>query len=411
MRRYDHAVLNLGELSRHPNFRRLIVARLFGGAAGQMLLMSVGWQMYGITGSAWDLGLIGLFQFAPVFFFTLVAGHVADRFNRAHILAASTTVQLACAAVLLWATGAAHLSRELLIGISVMLGAATTFSRPASQSLVGSIVPALLLSRAMAISASAFQAAVIGGPAVAGALFALGGEWVYGATIVLLGIAVALSFRIDHIFSPAGCGAPTWDSMLAGLRYVFANRALLGAISLDLLAVLLGGATALLPVFARDILHVGSTGLGVLRSAPAIGALAMSVTLARMPITDQVGRKLLGAVGIYGACMLVFGVSTSFLLSLLALAASGAADMVSVVVRQTLVQAKTPDEMRGRVGAVSSMFIGASNQLGEFESGATAAWFGTVASVVIGGAGTLLVVALWFRLFPQLARQRTFENA
>ena len=403
-------MLNLGELSAHANFRRLMVARLFGGAAGQMLLMGVGWQMYEITGSAWDLGLIGLFQFAPVFFLTLVAGHVADRFNRAHIVALATGAQLVCAAVLLWATATANLSRELLIGLSVLLGAATTFSRPASQSLVGSIVPSHLLSRAMALSASAFQAAVIGGPAVAGALFALGGEWVYGVAIALLCISVWLALKIDHVVSRASSSAPTWDSMLAGLRYVFANRVLLGAISLDLLAVLLGGATALLPVYARDILHVGSTGLGALRSAPAAGALVMSIALARMPIADNVGRRLLGAVAVYGVCMLVFGVSTNFLLSLLALAASGAADMVSVVVRQTLVQAKTPDDMRGRVGAVSSMFIGASNQLGEFESGATAAWFGTVASVIVGGAGTLFIVALWWKLFPQLAQQQSFDG-
>ncbi|WP_173861258.1 MFS transporter [Ramlibacter tataouinensis] len=402
-------MLNTGELANYPNFRRLLISRLFGGAASQMVMMAVGWQMYELTGSAWDLGLIGLFQFAPVLGLTLLAGHAADRFNRARIVACAVALQAVCTLVLLGATLSHSLSRELLIGMSIALGTATTFQRPAQGSLVGSIVPVHLLARAMALSASVFQAAVIAGPAIAGALFVLGGAYVYGIALGCLGLSLGLALRIDHVFTPLGSRAPTWESMLAGVRFVRANRVLLGAISLDLLAVLLGGATALLPIYAKDLLGVGAAGLGALRSAPAAGALVMSVLLSRWPIQSRVGSRLLGAVAVYGCCMLLFGVSRSFVLSLAVLAISGAADMVSVVVRQTLVQTLTPDDMRGRVGAVSSMFIGASNQLGEFESGATAALMGPVASVVLGGAGTLCIVALWYKVFPQLARQHSFE--
>ena len=403
-------MLVLGELAEHRSLLRLLGSRLFGGAANQMVFMSIGWQMYELTGSAWDLGLIGLFQFAPVLVFTLIAGHAADRYDRTHIVAIAVLLQLLCASTLLGATLMHHLSRELLIGVSVMMGAASTFQRPAQQSLIASIVPGRLLSRAMALSASVFQGATIAGPAIAGVLFAVSGVAVYGVavTAIALSLVGVLGIRVPR--DKPAVQVLDKDSLLAGVRFVGANRVLLGAISLDLLAVLLGGATALLPIYAKDILHVGATGLGVLRSAPAIGALVMSVMLARAPIQSGIGRKLLGGVAVYGLCMLVFGVSESFWLSLAALAISGAADMVSVVVRQTLVQLQTPDEMRGRVGAVSSMFIGASNQLGEFESGATARFLGPVGSVVLGGLGTLAVVALWWKIFPQLARQDAFER-
>ena len=396
---------NLGELRGVEGLFRLLASRLSGSAATQMLMIAAAWQMYDLTGSAWDLGLIGLFQFAPVLVLTLLAGHAADRFHRVRIVAAAVVLQAACATLLLVATLAGWLSRELLIGVSVLLGAATTFQRPAQQSLVGSIVPMPLLARAMALSSSANQAAVIGGPAVAGLLFALGGAAVYGTALVFLFVSFATVVRIRYAFRPAGREPVTARTMLAGVHLVRANRILLGAISMDLLAVLLGGATALLPIFAKDILHVGPTGLGMLRSAPAVGALAMSVVLSRAPIEQGIGRRLFTAVAVYGCCMVLFGLSRSFVLSLAILAVSGAADMVSVVVRQTLVQTETPDAMRGRVGAVSSMFIGASNQLGEFESGATAALLGPVGSVVLGGLGTVLIAALWSRQFRGLARR------
>jgi len=403
----------LGELADYPGLIRLLASRLVGGAANQMVFMAIGWQMYELTGSAWDLGLIGLFQFAPVLIFTLLAGHAADRFDRARIVAIAVATQLLCASALFIATMEHRLSREILIGVSVVLGAVSTFQRPAQQSLVASLVPLRLLSRAMAFSSSVFQGAVIAGPAIAGVLFAFGGTAVYGVALASMTLSFALIVGLRAPVSEFAVRAFNADSLLAGVRYVRANRVLLGAISLDLLAVLLGGATALLPIYAKDILHVGATGLGVLRSAPAIGALVMSVMLARNSnrlLGSGIGRKLLAAVAIYGVCMLTFGISTIFVVSLIALAISGAADMVSVVVRQTLVQAQTPDEMRGRVGAVSSMFIGASNQLGEFESGATAGLFGPVGSVVVGGVGTLAIVALWWKLFPQLAKQEAFET-
>jgi MFS family permease len=399
---------NVRELREVEGLVRLLVSRMVGGAATQMLMIAAAWQMYELTGSAWDLGLIGLFQFAPVLVLTLVAGHAADRFHRVRIVAAAVALQGVCAAILLGATLAGWLSRELLIGVSVLLGAASTFQRPAQQSLVGSIVPLRLLARAMALSSSVYQAAVIGGPALAGLLFAIGGAAVYGTALVFLLVSLVLVVPIRYAWQPGAREPDTGRAILAGVRLVRANRILLGAISMDLLAVLLGGATALLPVFAKDLLHVGPVGLGMLRSAPAVGALLMSVVLSRSPIEQGIGRRLFAGVAVYGCCMILFGLSHSFLLSLAILAVSGAADMVSVVVRQTLVQTETPDAMRGRVGAVSSMFIGASNQLGEFESGTTAALFGPVASVVMGGVGTLFVVALWWRLFPGLARRESW---
>ena len=265
------------------------------------------------------------------------------------------------------------------------------------------------LSRAMAMSSSGNQVAVIGGPAVAGLLFLDTGSFVYGAAALLLAVSLVFVLGLHDRRTQRLTQPPSLDSMLAGVRFIWARKPLLGAVSLDLMAVLFGGATALLPIYAKDILHVGPQGLGALRAAPAAGALVASLLLTRFPIRNAVGRWLLLGVAAYGLCMLAFGVSRSFALSLAVLALSGVADMVSVVVRQTLVQLDTPDDMRGRVGAVNSMFIGASNQLGEFESGATAAWFGPVGSVVLGGVATLVVVAAWWRIFPTLARRRTFH--
>lgn len=390
-------------------FMRLWVARIFAGAANQMMMVVAAWQMYDLTGSALDLGLVGLFQFLPVLLLTLPAGHVADRYHRGRVVAAAQVSQLAVALVLLYATHQHLLSRELLFGISLALGAARTFQMPAQGSLVPSLVPQGMLARATSFSAAGAQAAIIGGPALAGVLFLGTGTVVYGTAGALLLVALALMAAVPDR-RIAATEPPSLASMLAGARFVWQRKELLGAVSLDLMAVLFGGATALLPIYAKDILHVGPEGLGVLRAAPAVGALVMSILLTRFAIRRRIGRTLLGAVAAYGACMLVFGLSTSFLLSLGALAFSGAADMVSVVVRQTLVQLDTPDSMRGRVGAVNSMFIGASNQLGEFESGVTAEWLGPVGSVVLGGCATLLVVASWFKLFPQLARRDRFES-
>ncbi|MRD46432.1 MFS transporter [Caenimonas koreensis DSM 17982] len=387
---------------------RLWVSRIFGGAAGQMVMVATAWQMYDLTGSAWDLGLVGLYQFAPVVLLTFFAGHVADRYHRARVSAFATALQLINAVVLLAATYKGFVSRELLLGVSVMLGAARTFQMPANQSLVPSLVPPAMLPRAMALSSAGFQVAVIGGPALAGLVFAVSPVSVYAVALLCLLVSLVLVSQVQYDHRTAG-HSMTLDSMFAGLRFVWTRKQLLGAVSLDLMAVLFGGAVALLPIYAKDILQVGPAGLGVLRSAPAVGALCMSVLLAHFPITRRIGRTLLLSVAAYGVCMLAFGISTNFYLSLAALAISGSFDTVSVVVRQTLVQLDTPDDMRGRVGAVNSVFIGASNQLGEFESGATAALLGPVGSVLLGGCGTLAVVALWWKLFPALARRDSFR--
>ena len=276
---------------------------------------------------------------------------------------------------------------------------------PAQQALTPMLVPPAMLPRAMAFSSAGMQSAVIGGPALGGVIFVAGATAVYATCAFLFatGCVLISLLRYEHV--PPAREPVSMRTLLAGVEFVWQRKALLGAVSLDLFAVLLGGATALLPMFAKDILHVGPWGLGLLRSAPAAGALLVSVVLTRWPLDRRVGRTMLAAVAVYGLCMVVFGLSTSFVLSLCVLAVSGGADMISVVVRQTLVQIETPNEMRGRVSAVNSVFIGASNQLGEFESGASAAWLGPVGSVVAGGVGTLLVAALWFKSFPALAQR------
>ena len=395
---------SLARLLKIRPFMRFWLARLGGIAANQMLLVAVAWHLYDITGSAWDLGLVGLFQFVPALLMTLPAGHVADRLHRGRIFAACMAAQALVALLLVAATQGGYATRGLIFGISVVLGVARAFQMPAQQALTPLLVPPTLLARAVAVSASGVQAAVIGGPALGGLLYVTGASTVYLSCAALLALSCALALAVRYPHQAATEGA-TWRTVLAGVGFVWRHKLLLGATSLDLFAVLLGGATALLPIYARDILHTGPQGLGLLRAAPAVGALAMSLVLARWPLQRRVGRKLLGAVAVFGVATVVFGLSEHFGLSLLALAVTGAADNVSVVTRQTLVQLETPDAMRGRVAAVNSIFIGASNQLGEFESGATAALFGPVGSVVMGGAGTVLVAALWLRLFPALARR------
>jgi MFS family permease len=299
----------------------------------------------------------------------------------------------------------------VLLGLSVLLGVARAFQMPAQQALTPSLVPARMLARAMAFSSGGMQAATILGPALAGLLYAAGAPVVYGSALVLDLLALVCMFVVHLRYQQAMQHEPiSFSNALAGVRFIAGQPVILGALSLDLFAVLLGGAVALLPVYARDILHTGPLGLGCLRSAPAFGALVMSLYLTRWPLSHRVGATLLWSVGVYGLATVVFGLSHSLFLSLLVLAISGAADMVSVVIRQTLVQVQTPEAMRGRVSAVNAVFIGASNQLGEFESGATAAWWGPVGAVVVGGVGTLLIAVSWFRLFPALARRDTLAG-
>lgn len=409
-------------MNRHPpapaprlrdqrDYLRLLAARISGGAANQMLAVALGWQMYALSGSAWDLGLVGLAQFLPALLLTLPAGHLVDQHDRRLLLAGALALQALVAAGLGLASAGAWVAPPLLLALSVLLGVARALQMPAQQALLPGLVPLALLPRAVAASSSTMQAAIIAGPALGGLVYALapatgaahaGAAAVYALSLLMLLAALACIATIRHRPPPLDRVAPGFAQLTAGLRFIWQRPIMLGAISLDLFAVLLGGATALLPIFARDILHTGPAGLGLLRAAPALGALAVGLWLARRPIAGRAGRTLLRAVAVFGLAMIVFALSRSFWLAFAALVLSGGADMVSVVIRQSLVQLETPDAMRGRVGAVNSVFIGASNQLGEFESGATAALLGPVGSVLLGGVGTLAVVALWARLFPAL---------
>ncbi len=389
----------------HPAFVRLWAARLCSVAASQMLMVAVAWQMYDTTGSAWDLGLVGLLQFLPAIPLALVAGHVIDRHHRGRIVALCLGLQVAVAALLCAGSLGGHASRELLLAVSVVLGAVRAFQMPAQQALTPLLVPLPLLPRALAASSAGMQGAIIAGPALGGLIYTAGAAATYGVCAALFALATALCLTLRYAHQPPPLAPVTLQTLLAGVHFVRGHKVVLGAISLDLFAVLFGGATALLPIYAKDILHTGPVGLGVLRSAPAVGALLMSLALTRWPIRRRTGPLLMAAVAAYGLGTLVFGLSSHFAPALLALAVTGAADMVSVVIRSTLVQLETPDAMRGRVSAVNSVFIGASNQLGEFESGATAALLGPVGSVVLGGVGTLIVAGLWLKLFPALAQR------
>ena len=393
------------------SFMQLWLARLFGVSAGQMLMVAIGWQMYELTGSAWDLGLVGLLQFAPALVLTLPAGHLIDRHHRGRIVALCMAVQVASALLLCVASNEGFASRGLLLAVSVVLGSVRAFQMPAQQALTPLLVPKVMLPRALAFSSAGLQGAIIAGPALGGLIYGLGAAFTYGTCALLFSLScgLCLALRYTHTAPPAE--AATLQTLLAGVHFVWHHKVVLGAISLDLFAVLFGGATALLPMFAKDILQVGPWGLGLLRSAPAVGALLMSALLTRWPVRRHTGPLLLAAVAVYGVASLVFGLSAHLWLSMAALAITGAADMVSVVIRSTLVQLETPDTMRGRVSAVNSVFIGASNQLGEFESGATAALMGPVGSVVLGGLGTLLVAGLWLRLFPALAQRDELVQA
>ncbi len=383
---------------------RFWVSRVGGIMANQMLMVALGWHMYDLTASAWDLGLVGLFQFVPALLMTLPAGHVADRHHRARIFALCMLAQAAVAALLCWGTFQGEVSRSLILGLSVLLGVARAFQMPAQQAITPLLVPRELLQRAIAVSSSGMEIAVIGGPALGGLLYTTGAGTVYALCTALLLLSFALALLVRYPFTPTR-QASTWGDVFAGLHFVWERKVLLGATSLDLFAVLLGGASALLPIYAKDILHTGPVGLGLLRAAPAVGALTMSIVLTRWPLERKVGQRLLMAVAVFGLATLGFGLSHSFALSMLMLAITGAADNISVVTRLTLTQLETPDEMRGRVAAVNSIFIGASNQLGEFESGMTAAAFGAVGSVVLGGVGSVAIAALWWKWFPALAKR------
>jgi MFS family permease len=395
---------SLKALLTQPPFVRFWLSRLLGILANQMLMVAVAWHLYDITRSAWSLGLVGLFQFVPALLMTLPAGHWVDRWHKARIFASCMALQAAVAMLLIAATVWDFANAPLIYGISMVLGAVRAFQMPAQQALTPHLVPAALLPRAIAMSSTGVQVAIIGGPALGGLLYTHGVITVYAVCMALLLLAMGLALVVHYRHTPS-TGAADLRSVLAGAVFVWRHKPLLGAITLDLVAVLLGGATALLPIFARDLLDTGPQGLGLLRAAPAVGALLMSVALTRWPLQRRVGHSMLAAVAVFGVANAVFGLSTHFAVSLLALAVTGAADTISVVTRLTLMQLETPGDMRGRVSAVNSIFIGASNQLGEFESGATAAVWGPVASVVVGGMATVVVAVAWLKLFPALAQR------
>lgn len=377
--------------------------------AYQILGVAIGWQIYALTSNPLDLGLVGLAQFVPTVLFTLMSGHIVDRYDRKIIFQLSVIIEGLGAFVLAVGSYYGWLNREIILFIIFFIGAARAFERPAMQALLPGLVPTKLFPQAIAWSTSSNQTATIVGPALGGLLYLIDPSVDYsgvGILFLISGILVSLivSTQIPYNHKPM-----TLQSLFAGITFIRNQPVILGAISLDLFAVLLGGATALLPVYAREILMVGPQGLGVLRAAPAIGALVMSAFLGYRPLHRRAGKTMFTAVGLFGIATAIFAVSTSFTVSFFALIILGSADVFSVVIRQSLVQIQTPDEMRGRVSAVNLLFIGTSNQLGEFESGVTAAWFGVVPAVLIGGIGTLLIAAIWVRLFPELAQTDTLE--
>ncbi|MFA9216262.1 MAG: MFS transporter [Sphingomonadaceae bacterium] len=395
----------------HRNFRYYLAARILGTLAVQMQSVAIGWQVYALTHNLFDLGLIGLAQFAPFLLLILYAGHAADRYNRRHIVTLCLGVQLLCGLLLLAFTAAGLSVVWPVFAVLVLFGSARAFMMPATQAVLINMVPSESFSKAVALSSSSFHVAVILGPTLGGLLYIAGPSTVYLVASALLILAVLLMTLTETAPQATHKEPATWHGVLEGLRFVFSRPIVLGAISLDLFAVLFGGATALLPALAQDVLHTGPSGLGLLRTAPGVGAALCSIVLAFYPITRRVGLWMFGGVALFGLCTVTLGATSSFLIALTALFLMGAGDMVSVYVRHLLVQYETPDAIRGRVSAVNSVFIGASNELGEFESGLTAGWFGLVRAILFGGAATLAVTGLWSVLFPVLSRMDRFPHA
>ncbi|CAO3359170.1 MFS transporter [Azospirillum melinis] len=389
---------------RHRAFALFWSARVCSMLAIQMQVVAVGWQVYAMTGDPLDLGLVGLFQFLPSLALVLVAGHVVDNNDRKTVLFGALSIEMIAVAALFLLTMAGALSPHAIFAVVALIGLAKSFEGPANQAILSATVPVEDLPNAVAWQSSGVQVAQISGPALGGLLYIAGPAAVYGVSTAMLLLSVLLIAACRPRPVTMTRRAMSLTSMLAGAAFIRSRPEILGAISLDLFAVLLGGATALLPIYARDVLHVGPWGLGLLRSAPALGALAMAMVITRWGVKRHAGRWMLIAVAGFGVATIAFGLSADPVLSFIALLAVGATDQVSMFVRQTLVQLSTPDEMRGRVGAVTSLFIGASNQLGEFESGSVAALIGAVPAVVLGGIGAVGLAGLWAAMFPALRR-------
>ena len=389
---------------RHRDFSLYVAATVATAVAIEMSFVAIGWQVYEINGNPLDLGLVGLAMFVPLPLLALPAGHLADRYPRRTILAFSVGVDAVVAVGLLLVTRSGGNETWPFFALAFGTGVASALGAPAGRALTPSLVPESMLVRALAQRSVALQLSVIGGPALGGLLFAIRPELVYAVATAFSLLALAAVLTLHAGRDGVGTGSPDLRSVLGGVRLVRRTPVLLGAISLDLFAVLFGGAVALLPIFAKDVLEVGPAGLGVLRAAPAAGALVAAIVLVRRPVQQRAGRTLLTVVALYGVTIVVFGLSETMWLSLAALAAGGAVDMVSMVLRQTILPLVTPDELRGRVNAVEMVFISASNELGAFESGVAAALVGAVPAVVIGGVATIGIAIVWTRLFPDLAR-------
>jgi MFS family permease len=402
----DSAPGNAWAALRHRGFAFLWVSRLAATFGTQIVSVAVGWQVYDLTRDPFHLGLVGLVQFAPALLLVLVTGLAADRFNRRAIVAACQGVEGLAALVLLVLTLHGDIAVGFILSVLVGFGVARAFLGPAQQSLVPNLVPPEALASAIALSSSTQQFATITGPVVGGLLYGLGAPLPYGVAAALFVMAATFALLIPKPRQKTVAEPARWETLVAGFRYVWREKIVLGAISLDLFAVLLGGAVALLPAYARDILEVGPWGLGLLRAAPGVGALAMALYLAVRPVRDHAGLTMFACVILFGFFTFVFGVSTIVWVSVAALALAGAMDMVSVYIRQTLIQLWTPDPVRGRVSAVNSVFVGASNELGEFRAGSVAALLGVLPAVVIGAVGTVAIAGIWMVLFPALRRTR-----
>ncbi len=394
----------------YRNFRFFWLTTLLVSFAVQIMSVSIAWQIYDVTGEPFLLGLVGLSLFLPALVLILVTGLTADRFNRRMIMAICLGVELLCALGFLAFVNAKAHEVWPIFGILIVLGTARAFWNPAAQSLAPNLVPPEALANAITTNMSAWQFASIAGPAAGGLLYGIAPSVAFGTGAVLLVIAMVSVLMISKPQQRESHQATSLETMLAGFRYIFSNKVVLGAISLDMFAVLMGGAVALLPIYAKDILHAGPQELGLLRAAPGVGAIAMALLLTRFPIRDHAGKLLFLFVGLFGAFTVLFGLSTTVWISVPALALVGASDMVSVTIRETIMQLWTPEEVRGRVNAVNSVFIGASNELGEFRAGTVAHLIGPVPAVVIGGVGSIAIAVIWSRLFPGLRTQRTLDK-
>jgi MFS family permease len=396
---------------RHPDLRRYLSARFVVSVATQVPTVAVGWQIFSVTGDPFDLGLVALSQFLPFILLILPAGHVADRYDRRRVQLLTYALLAVCAAVLLALSVGGVTETAPIFGVMVLFGVARAFNQPTGQALLPNLAPIALFPRAVAVNSTLGQVATIAGPALGGTLVLFGVTVAYALATGLLVVGVLLvtglhgGGRVDTAREPV-----SWSTLLSGVAFVRSRPIVLGAISLDLFAILFGGAIALLPIYAGEILDVGPVGLGVMRAAPAVGGAVLAALIAIRPIRRHVGRWMFGGVAAFGLATIVFGLSTSFVLSVAALVVMGAGDMVSMYIRHLLVQLETPDAIRGRVSAVNSVFIGASNELGEFESGVTAAWWGTIPAVVVGGIATLIVTGAWAGMFPVLRRLDRFPH-